>query len=191
MITSVALVVGAGSTLGQAVARVLAAKGFRVALNDLLPNHIEALAAKLGEHTAAYPADLSRKLALQTMLQEILERWQRIDLLVFIPTTRPTTPLLDLDEWDWHRALDLNLTTAFLCMQSVGRVMRELGGGTMVNMLPTEWKDSTLFAAAVSGLAALTEGAAKEFAAHGIRVMVLRDADQLGEYLDHATSAAK
>ncbi|MEX1247066.1 MAG: SDR family NAD(P)-dependent oxidoreductase [Anaerolineales bacterium] len=166
----VALVVGAGSPLGQQVARGLAAEGFRVALNDLLPNHIEPLALELGERVIAYPTDLSRKLSLQTTLQSILETWRRIDVLVFIATTQPLTSLLDMDEWDWHRALDLNLTAAFLCMQSVGRVMRELGGGTLINVLPLEAKGSAVYAAAAAGLAALSESVAGEFAAHHIQV---------------------
>ncbi len=173
----VALVVGAGSPLGEQLARGLAAGGLRVALNDLLPNHIEALAAELnaagGEangEAVALPADLSRKLALQTMLQEILEAWERIDILVFIPSVQPSGPLLDLDEWDWHRALDLNLSAAFLCMQSVGRVMRQLGGGVIVNILQSCQVASPVYEAAAAGLGALTQAASAEFAAHNIQV---------------------
>ncbi|MEX2160659.1 MAG: SDR family NAD(P)-dependent oxidoreductase [Anaerolineales bacterium] len=174
--SKVALIVGAGSSLGQQIARGLARAGLRVALNDLLPNHIESLATDLGEQAAAYPIDPSRKLGLQTMLQSILETWQRIDVLVFIPTAQSTTPLLDLDEWDWHRSLDLNLTTAFLCMQSVGRVMRELGGGIIVNVLPEGTGASAVYTAAASGLAALSEAAAAEFSAHNIQVHFLAGA---------------
>ena len=169
----VALIVGAGSRLGGQLARGLAAGGVRVALNDLLPNHIETLAAELntsGFQAAAHPADLSRKLALQTMLQEVLEAWERIDILVFIPSVQPSGPLLDLDEWDWHRALDLNLSAAFLCMQSAGRIMRQLGGGVMVNVLEPSPIASPVYEAATAGLAALTQAASAEFAAHNIRV---------------------
>lgn len=169
----VALIVGAGTPLGAQVARGLAAGGHAVALNDLLPNHIEPLAAELvaaGGQAAAHPADLSRKLALQTMLQDILEAWERIDILVFIPAVQPVEPLLDMDEWDWHRTLDLNLTTSFLCMQSVGRVMRELGGGLIINAIPASDVHSPVYAAATAGLDALTQAAAAEFAAHNIQV---------------------
>jgi 3-oxoacyl-[acyl-carrier protein] reductase len=186
----VALIVGAGSPLGEQLARGLAAGGVRVALNDLLPNHIEALAAEInaagseayGEarrKVAALPADLSRKLALQTMLQDILEPWERIDILVFIPSVQPSNPLLDLDEWDWHRALDLNLSAAFLCMQSVGRVMRQVGGGVMVNVLQSSHVHSPVYEAAAAGLGALTQAVSTELAAHNIRVHSLS-----GEHVD-------
>ena len=167
----VALLVGAGSPLGGQLARGLAAGGARVALDDLLPNHIEALAAELnaaGGEAVALPADLSRKLALQTMLQAILETWERIDILIFIPSVQPGVPLLDLDEWDWHRALDLNLSAAFLCMQSVGRIMRQLGGGVIVNVLEKSRVASPVYEAAAAGLVALTRAAFAEFAMHNV-----------------------
>jgi 3-oxoacyl-[acyl-carrier protein] reductase len=161
----VALVVGAGSHLGEAIVSDLARNGLRLALNDLLPTRIEAQAQKVissGGEAAAFAADLTRKLALQTMLQSILERWGRIDVLVFIASVQPTTPILDMDEWDWHRALDANLTAAFLCMQSVGRTMRELGSGTIINIAAESSLHSASFAAAAAGLQALTQAAAAE-----------------------------
>jgi NAD(P)-dependent dehydrogenase (short-subunit alcohol dehydrogenase family) len=172
----VALIVGAGSALGSQVARGLAAGGVRTALNDLLPNHIEPLAAALnagGGQAGAFPADLSRKLALQTLLHEILEAWERIDILIFIPTVQPRVPLLDLDEWDWHRSVDLNLSAAFLCMQSVGRIMRQLGGGVMVNVLEHSLVVSPIYEASAAGLAALTRAASAEFGAYNIRLHAL------------------
>jgi 3-oxoacyl-[acyl-carrier protein] reductase len=174
MPSKVALVVGAGSELGQQVTRGLHAAGLRVALNDLLPTRIEPLAAELGENAVAHPGDLARKLALQTMLQAILEQWERIDVLVFIPSVQPETPLLDMDEWDWHRTLDLNLSAAFLCMQSIGRIMRELGGGLIVNVFDAREMESSVYAASVAGLAVLSKAAATEFASHNIAVHALR-----------------
>jgi NAD(P)-dependent dehydrogenase (short-subunit alcohol dehydrogenase family) len=172
MTKRVALVTGAGSKLGGAVARKLAAAGWRVALNDLLPTRIEALAAEIsaaGGHASAYAADLTRKLALQTALQGILEDWERIDALVFIGSVQPPTPLLDLDEWDWHRTVDATLTAGFLAMQSVGRVMRELGAGVIVNIAAAA-PNTAAYAAAAAGLQALSAAAKDELATHQIQV---------------------
>lgn len=170
----VALIVGAGSDLGQEIARALHAAGLRVALNDFLPTRIEPLAAGFGENALAYSGDLARKLALQTMLQAILEQWERIDVLVFIPGVQPEVPLLDMDEWDWHRTLDLNLSAAFLCMQSVGRIMRELGGGLIVNVFDAREMESAVYAASTAGLAVLSKAAATEFSSYDIAVHALR-----------------
>lgn len=170
----VALVVGAGSPLGESIAKQLAAAGWRVALNDLLPTRIEPTAATIGAQAAAFSNDLTRKLALQTMLQSILEKWERIDALIFIASVQPTTPVLDMDEWDWHRAIDANLTAAFLCMQSVGRTMRALGSGVVIN-IATASNGSAAFEAAAAGLAALGKAAQAEFADAGVVVKFLSD----------------
>ena len=173
----VALIVGAGTELGQAVARQLATNGVRVALNDLLPDRVELIAKEIqttGGEAIVYAADLSRKLALQTVLQNILEAWARIDILIFIASNQPADALLDIDEWDWHRSVDLNLTAAFLCMQSVGRVMRELGGGVIINMLAgSQLQISAAYQAAAAGLAALSEAAKQELNQHYIRVYTM------------------
>lgn len=186
----VALLIGAGSTTGAEIARGLAARGVRIALNDLLPTRIEPLAAEIsasGNQAAAFPADVSRKLSLQTMLQEVLEKFERIDILIFIANVQPPDAILDMDEWDWHRTIDLNLTAAFLCMQSVGRVMRQLGGGVMVNVLKdvqgprsnTGKAVSAAYEVAAAGIAALSRAAEAEFAAHRIRVHMAKSVEEV------------
>jgi NAD(P)-dependent dehydrogenase (short-subunit alcohol dehydrogenase family) len=193
--SKVALIIGAGTALGAEIARGLASSGMQLALNDQLPTRIEPLAAEIaagGGQAAAFPADVSRKLSLQTMLQDVLEKYARIDILVFVAGTQPDDALLDMDEWDWHRTIDLNLTAAFLCMQSVGRVMRELGGGVIVNVVnvpgPTSnvKSDSAAYAVAAAGVEALSRTAGKEFAAHGIRVHVARSAEEALQILNAA-----
>ena len=82
----------------------------------------------------------------------------RLDILVNCANVEPHYPLLELDEWDWQRTLGVNLTGAFLLMQSAGRVMREAGSGVIVNVAP------------MVGLVGLTRQAAAELAPHGIRV---------------------
>jgi NAD(P)-dependent dehydrogenase (short-subunit alcohol dehydrogenase family) len=170
----VALIVRAGNELGLKLASELAGAGVRVALNDLLPDRIEQIVTQIkssGGVATANPSDLTHKLSLQTMLQDILESWGRIDILIFIANVQPTDALLDMDEWDWHRALDQNLTSAFLCTQSVGRVMRQTGGGTIVFVLAGEGtKSSITYSAAAAGLRALSETAAPELAAANIQI---------------------
>ncbi len=175
----VVLLAGAGTPLGQELARQLAAQGWRVALNDLLPTRVQPLAVEIaaaGGHAIAAAADLTRKLALQTMLQGVLEHWGRVDALVLIPSVQPEGNLLDLDEWDWHRGIDATLTAGFLATQSIGRVMRELGSGVVVYVGATG-NSSPVFAAANAGLEALAETAAGELAAHNIRLVWLLQAD--------------
>lgn len=169
----VVLLAGAGTSLGQELGRALAAQGWRVALNDVLPTRVQPLAeeiASAGGQALACPADLTRKLALQTMLQGVLEHWERVDALVFIPSVQPAGNLLDIDEWDWHRGVDATLTAGFLLTQSVGRVMRELGSGTVL-YAGAAGNGSPVFAAAAAGLQTLADTAAAELAGHNIRLL--------------------
>jgi NAD(P)-dependent dehydrogenase (short-subunit alcohol dehydrogenase family) len=82
-----------------------------------------------------------------------------------------------MDEWDWHRTLEVNLTGAFLMTQSAGRVMRAQGGGVMINLVTestSEDSHKAAFLASMSGLEALTRQAAQELSPYGIQVHVVK-----------------
>ena len=90
-----------------------------------------------------------------------------------------TCALPILDEWDWHRVLDVNLTGAFLMTQSAGRVMRTQGGGVIINLITGsvgDEKNEAAFVASMSGLEGLTQQAARELSPHGIRVYAVANA---------------
>jgi 3-oxoacyl-[acyl-carrier protein] reductase len=87
----------------------------------------------------------------------------------------PHAPLLDLDAWDWQRTIDVNLSGPFFTTQTVGRVMREQGEGAIVNIASIAGrahglKDRSAYVASKMGLIGLTREAARELAAHNIRV---------------------
>jgi 3-oxoacyl-[acyl-carrier protein] reductase len=84
-----------------------------------------------------------------------------------------------MDEWDWHRTLDVNLTGAFLMMQSVGRVMRAKGQGAILNIVAGAGrdaeKDAGAYLSSMAGLAALSNQADLELSPHGIRVYAIEN----------------
>ena len=128
-----------------------------------------------GAQVRAFVADVAKKITVQTMIGEILDVWGRIDILVNNAGVEPHVPLLELDEWDWRRTLDVNLTGPFFTMQTVGRVMREQGGGAIVNISSIAGRahgliDRAAYVASKTGLIGLTREAAREFAAFNIRV---------------------
>ncbi|MCH7481021.1 MAG: SDR family NAD(P)-dependent oxidoreductase, partial [Chloroflexi bacterium] len=174
----VVLITGAGRGLGRVVAGEFAKRGALVALNDLTPVNVDEVVAEIiaaGGRAKTYLTDVAKKVAVQTMLTDLLEDWERIDILVNHANVRPQRPLLDMDEWDWRRVIDVNLTGAFLVMQSVGRVMRELGGGVIVNIGPSgqagpKQAPHAAYLSAKAGVLELTRAAATEFADHNIRV---------------------
>jgi NAD(P)-dependent dehydrogenase (short-subunit alcohol dehydrogenase family) len=173
----VVLVTGAGRGAGKAVAQAFAARGARVVLNDISPVNVDEVVAQItsaGGQAKARVEDVAKKVSVQAMVNDVTDDWGRVDILVNCANVEPHTPLLDLDEWDWHRTLDVNLTGAFLLTQSVGRVMRAQGGGVIVNVIPVAGRedlpDRGAYVASKFGLAGLTRQAALELSPYNIRV---------------------
>ena len=172
------MVVGAGSQLGTASAELLAAEGVWVGVNDWSPTAAEKVAARINEEggsAQAFAADASKKLGFQSALEGLLESRGKIDILLNATSVKPNANLLDMDEWDWRRALDLNLGAVFLSMQSVARVMQDLGGGIMVNLLDEAGEgNSAVYFSAAAAVEALSQAAAEEFGVYNIQVHWLR-----------------
>ena len=122
------------------------------------------------------------KLALQTMLNQIIDRYGRLDILIQAGGVSPRDALLEMDEWDWRRTLDANLTGPFLLMQSAGRIMREQGGGLIVSLVHLD-EERGAAAAGKKGLLALTQAAGAEFGTHNIHVNALSNNPAEGESL--------
>jgi len=174
----VVLVTGAGRGIGRAIAEAFAARGARVAVNDITPVNLDETVRRItaaGGTCKDYVFDVAAKMPVQAMIEEIRDVWQRIDILVNNAGVEPHASLLEMDEWDWRRTLDVNLSGPFFTTQSVGRVMREQGGGIIVNIASIAGrahglKDRAAYVASKMGLVGLTREAAREFAAYNIRV---------------------
>lgn len=174
----VVLVTGAGRGIGRAIAEAFAARGARVAANDITPVNLDETIRRIaatGGLCKGYVFDVAAKMPVQAMIEEIRDTWERIDILVNNAGVEPHVSILEMDEWDWRRTLDVNLTGPFFTMQSVGRVMQAQGGGIIVNIASIAGrahglKDRAAYVASKMGLVGLTREAAREFAAYNIRV---------------------
>jgi NAD(P)-dependent dehydrogenase (short-subunit alcohol dehydrogenase family) len=174
----VVLVTGAGKGLGRAIAEAFAAQGARVAANDVTPINLDETVRRIqlaGGQVKDYVFDMAKKMPVQAMIAQILDDWGRIDVLVNNAGVQPHMPLLDMDEWDWHRTLDVNLSGPFFAIQTVGRVMRQAGGGVIVNIAASagcaqSLKDCSAYVASKMGLVGLTQAAALELAPYHIRI---------------------
>jgi NAD(P)-dependent dehydrogenase (short-subunit alcohol dehydrogenase family) len=168
MSNKIALVVGASSQIGNWASALLGKQGYFVGINDWAPAACDRLRDQIigdGGQAESFPADPSKKLPFQTMLEHFLEDHGRIDLLINASAVEPRDTLLEMDEWDWRKALDLNLASVFVSTQSVGRVMRELGGGTILNLVDQrESFNSLAYETAAAAIAKFSEGASNELA---------------------------
>lgn len=132
----VALVTGAARGIGLAVAKRFLADDWRVALLDIeeatLRDAVLALADPV--NTLALPCDVSDSAAVQAAIAKINDRFGRLDALVNNAGIAVFKPLLDTTDDDWNRVLAVNLTGPFLCTKASAPLMREHGGGAIVNI---------------------------------------------------------
>jgi glucose 1-dehydrogenase len=174
----VALVTGAGSGIGHAIAQLFGTAGASVVVNYFgFEAQAEALAQELSACCArsiALKADVSDAAAVTAMVQRAVAELGPIDILVNNAGIESPASFLDVTEAGWDRMLDVDLKGAFLCAQACGRVMRDHGGGSIVNISSIH-EDATFpgftpYCAAKGGLRMLMRNAALELAPYKIRV---------------------
>ncbi len=133
----VALVTGAGSGIGRAVALTLLRAGWQVALTGRRADALEETARMAGEAAShPLPADVTRPDEVRTLFDTVVARCGRLDLLFNnAGANAPGTPLEDLAYEQWRQVVDVNLTGAFLCLQQAFRVMKAQTprGGRIIN----------------------------------------------------------
>jgi NAD(P)-dependent dehydrogenase (short-subunit alcohol dehydrogenase family) len=173
-----AIVTGAGADVGRAAALALARAGASVLVNDLNPDRPDEVAALIAEHggrALAWQADVANRFQCASMIEAARDAFGKVDILVHAASVQRLGPFDALDEWDWRRVLDVNLTGAFFCTQLMGRVMAEEGGGVIVHIGAAAGAgltppDGVSYTASKAGLIGLTRQSARELAPRGIRV---------------------
>jgi glucose 1-dehydrogenase len=173
----VAIVTGAGSGIGYAIAHLFAQNGAAVAINYLgrgddaqkLAQTIEAEGGK----AFAFEADISDASAVESLVATTVETFGRLDVLVNNAGIERSTPLLEIEEANWDRTLAVDLKGPFLCLQAAARRMQKTGG-SIVNIssihedLP--FPGFTPYVTAKGGLRMLMRNASLELAPYAIRV---------------------
>jgi glucose 1-dehydrogenase len=173
----VAIVTGAGSGIGFAIAQLFARSGAAVAINYLghgddahqLAKDIETDGGK----GIALEADISDAGAVESLVAATVEKFGQLDILVNNAGIEELQPLLEIDESNWDRTLAVDLKGPFLCLQAAARRMQK-AGGSIVNISSIHedfpFPGFTPYAAAKGGLRMLMRNAALELAPYGIRV---------------------
>jgi NAD(P)-dependent dehydrogenase (short-subunit alcohol dehydrogenase family) len=177
----VVLISGAGKGSGRLLAQAFAERGAVVAANDISPINVEEVVGQIvakGGRAKAYVDDIAKKVAVQNIINQVEDDFGRIDILINHAAVEPRVPVLDMDEWDWHRVLDVNLGGAFLMTQSGGRVMRAQGSGVIINLISPSThngRTESAFVASMNGLEGFTQQAARELSPYGIRVCAIEN----------------
>lgn len=171
----VAIVTGAGSGIGYAIAERLSAAGSAVCVNYLgYEDEAKALANRLPK-AIAIKADVSRQAEVQAMVDATVKQLGAVDVLINNAGLERSMPFLEIDEATWDLMLDVDLKGAFFCAQACGRVMRDSGkGGSIVNISSIHedvpFPGFTPYCAAKGGLRMLMRNAAVELAPYKIRI---------------------
>jgi glucose 1-dehydrogenase len=173
----VAIVTGASSGIGYAIAQLFARHGAAVAINYLahadeakkLVGEIEAA----GGRAVALKGDVSDAEDVEALVATTVKTFGRLDVLVNNAGIEQHTPLLEIGEEDWDRTIAVNLKGPFLCTQAAARRMQK-DGGSIVNISSIHedfpFPGSTPYVAAKGGLRMLMRNASLELAQYGIRV---------------------
>jgi NAD(P)-dependent dehydrogenase (short-subunit alcohol dehydrogenase family) len=176
----VALVTGGSRGLGQAMARVFAGEGARVAFSY---TRDEAGSKKTLElcggagRARAFQASVLDPDATASMVAEIERDWGAIDILVNNAAVSQNMPLALMEEDDWDRVMDVNVKGTFLTARAVLRGMIRRKRGVVLNMgslAGVRMIDAPVhYCASKAAIKGLTEALAKEVARYGIRVICL------------------
>jgi NAD(P)-dependent dehydrogenase (short-subunit alcohol dehydrogenase family) len=135
----IALVTGAGSGIGKAVALALLEDGWSVALAGRRAEPLEATAkegARFGVPSLVAPTDVGDPVAVRALFDRTKERFGRLDLVFNnAGTGAPAIPLEELSFEQWRTVVDANLTGTFLCLQQAFRIMKDQDprGGRIIN----------------------------------------------------------
>ena len=174
--SKVALVTGAARGIGLASAKRFLADGWRVALLDIDGDNLERAHAAIArpDETLALICDVAIPEQVARAFAELKQRFGRLDALVNNAGVAIFKPILDVTYEDWSRVLAVNLNGPFLCTQAAAPIMRDNGGGAVVNITSISGlRASTLriaYGTSKAGLAHLTKQQAAELASLGIRV---------------------
>ncbi len=171
----VALVTGAARGIGLATAKRFIADGWRVALLDIDSETLNRAHAMLpADMTMAICCDVADAAGVAAAVARVAKEFVRLDALVNNAGIAIFKPILDVTYEDWSRVLAVNLTGPFLCVQAAAPLMRDSGGGAIVNITSISGlRASTLrtaYGTSKAGLAHLTQQQAIELASLGIRV---------------------
>ena len=175
----VAIVTGAGSGLGYAVAQVLAQAGARVAMADLAAAKVQRCADELveaGFAVHAVPLDVGDPVRVQHAVDALRERHGRIDAAVNCAAIDLTVPIGELDPAQWERIVRTNLTGPFLVARAVLPAMQGRGGH-IVNICSTAskraWPNASAYHATKWGLLGLSHALHAELRAKNIKVCAI------------------
>jgi len=174
----VALVTGGSRGIGKSIALCLAEAGADIILASRKPPDLKATAqeiSQMGRKALAVPTNVRHLTEIDNLIKKSLEEFDHIDILVNNAATNPVFgSVFNIDEKVWEVTIGLNLKSYLFLSQAVGKIMRDKGGGNIINIASVNGVRPGLGAGVYSiskaGVIMLTQVLAQEWGQHNIRV---------------------
>lgn len=173
----VAVVTGGATGIGLAVSRALAARGADVAILNRNQERAEAAVAAIreaGDRAQAFAADIADSASVDAAFAQVLERLQRVDVLVNNAGLTRDGLFMRMNDEQWSQVIDTNLGGAFRCCRAVARAMMKARYGRIINISSVVGlmgnAGQANYAASKAGLLGMTKSLARELASRGITV---------------------
>ncbi len=181
LVNKVAIVTGAGRGIGKAIAIALAREGANIIINDIDIQTAEEVAKEiksLDRQALAIQVDVSDSKEVNRMVELVLKKFNRVDILVNNAAIIKRGSIDDLTEEDWDRVIDVNLKGAFNCAKAVVGIMKKQRYGKIVNISSIAGKIGDLasapcYGASKAGMTCLAKSLARELASYNINVNVV------------------
>jgi len=176
MKNKIVIVTGANQGIGFGIAQVLGRKGAKVIIADINEDGGALAVKKLEEtgHQAEFiRCNVAIKEDVQNLFKAVVDKHNKIDVLVNNAGINRDGMLHKLSEDDWDNVIDVNLKGTFRCMQEATIIMREQGSGSIINIASASWLGNigqSNYSASKAGVVGLTKTACRELARKGVTV---------------------
>ncbi len=172
--SQVVIITGGAGGIGSAICRGFANDGHTIVVADFDREGAERLAKDLGGEAVALQVDVGNKESVGRMVEESLNRFGKIDVLLNGAGIMPRNQVKDITEEEWDRVLRINLKGVFLCSQAVARHMVKINQGRIVSIASGRGvagaPGAAHYAASKAGVIAFTKSLATELAPHHVLV---------------------
>ncbi len=173
----VAIVTGGGGGLGEGICGALAAEGAAVAAVDVAREEAERVAEQVsstGARCIALEADVSDRRSTQTVVENVVDEFGGVDVLVNNAAIYPLRPWTEIEEEEWDRVMAVNLKGYFLCARAAFPHMRDRGRGRVINVASITffigWSGFLDYVSSKGAVIGFTRTLAREVGAEGVTV---------------------